>query len=258
MDDLIKFPQLIAHRGYSECYPENTLIGLEAALKAGADCIEFDVQFSKDGVPMVMHDIKLKRTTGVGGFVNEIPAVQLVHISAGEKQRFGEQFNNEPIPTLSAVLKLLDQWPQATAFVEIKEETVEHFGVDSVAQCLVSALTPYSDRCVLISFNMPVLEAAKRMGIKRTGWVIQDWQDDSLQRAQKLKPDVLLCNYKKIPDVEHVLWKGPWQWALYDVIDPEVALRWVRRGAHYIETWDVGGLLNHKKIMSVFKGSGHG
>lgn len=258
MVDPSEYPLLIAHRGYSERYPENTLVGLEAALKAGADCIEFDVQFSKDSVPVVIHDNELKRTAGMDGFVSQFSAAQLAKISVAEKQRFGEQFNNEPIPTLSAVLKLLDQWPQATAFVEIKEETVEHFGVDSVVQCLVSALTPYSDRCVLISFNMPVLEAAKRMGIKRTGWVIQDWQNNSLQRAQKLKPDILFCNYKKIPDVEHVLWKGPWQWALYDVIDPEVALRWIRRGANYIETWDVGGLLSQKKLVSVFKGSGHG
>ena len=81
-------PQLIAHRGYSECYPENTLVGLEAALSAGADCIEFDVQFSKDGVPVVIHDNELKRTTGVDGFVNQTNAAQLASIGAGEKQRF--------------------------------------------------------------------------------------------------------------------------------------------------------------------------
>ncbi|MCK4586418.1 MAG: glycerophosphodiester phosphodiesterase, partial [Gammaproteobacteria bacterium] len=107
--------QLIAHRGYSECYPENTLVGLKAALDAGADCIEFDVQFSKDGVPIVIHDDNLIRTTKVDGLVNQTAAAQLITICAGEEQRFGDQFNNEFIPTLTAVLELLTQWPKATA-----------------------------------------------------------------------------------------------------------------------------------------------
>lgn len=235
-------PQLIAHRGYSECYPENTLIGLEAALSAGADCIEFDVQFSKDAVPVVIHDNELRRTTGVDGFVNQTFAKQLASIYAGEPQRFGDQFNSEPIPALNAVLELLGQWPKATAFVEIKEETVEYFGVDSVASRMVSELAPYGSRCVLISFDFAVLEAAKRLGIKRTGWVIRKWSDDSLRLAQQLKPDVLLCNYKKIPDDDNALWPGPWQWALYDVVDSDIALRWIKRGVHFIETWDVGAL----------------
>ena len=242
--------QLIAHRGYSECYPENTVIGLEAALSAGADCIEFDVQFSRDRVPVVIHDNELKRTTGIDGFVNQTNAAQLASINAGEHQRFGDQFNRERIPTLTGVLELLTLWPKATAFVEIKEETVECFGVESVAQHMVSELASFENQCVLISFDFAVLEIAKRLGIKRTGWVIRNWEDDSLRLAEQLGPDVLFCNYEKIPDVDDVLWPGPWQWALYDVTDYEVALRWIHRGAHYIESWDVGGLLGQEKLVS--------
>ena len=247
-------PQLIAHRGYSECYPENTLVGLEAALSAGADCVEFDVQFSKDVVPVVIHDDELKRTTGVEGFVNQTTAVQLASICAGEALRFGDQFEHEHIPTLAAVLKLLDQWPKATAFVEIKEETVEHFGVEAVAQRMASELAPFENRCVLISFDYSVLEAAERLGVKKTGWVIKKWEHVSFKLAQKLSPDVLLCNYEKIPDTDNALWQGPWQWALYDVVDPDVALRWMHRGVRFIETWNVGGLLTNKELASVVKG----
>ena len=240
-------PQLIAHRGYSEYYPENTLVGLEAALSAGADCIEFDVQFSKDGVPVVIHDNELKRTTGVDGFVNQVPAAQLEGIYAGEVLRFGDQFENEPIPTLTAVLKLLDEWPKAIVFVEIKEETVECFGVEFVAKRLVTELAPYGNRCVLISFDIAVLGAAKCLGIKKTGWVIRKWGENSLRLAQKLRPDVLFCNHEKIPDIDNVLWQGPWQWALYDVVDTEVALRWIHRGVHFIETWNIGALVSIKR-----------
>jgi len=251
-------PQLIAHRGYSECYPENTLVGIEASLIAGADCVEFDVQFSKDGVPVVMHDDGLKRTSGVDGNVNQIPAVQLANVSVGEERRFGDKFNDEKIPTLKAVLALLDQWPNATAFVEIKEETIDCFGAEIVAQRLLSELSAYENHCVLISFDYAVLEAAKRLGVKKTGWVIRKWESDSFRRAQKLKPDVLLCNYEKIPDVDNVLWPGSWQWALYDVVDADIALRWLSRGVDFIETWDVGGLLKHQKLAAIVKGKDGG
>ena len=243
-------PQLIAHRGYSECYPENTLVGLEAALSAGANCVELDVQFSSDGVPVVMHDNSLKRTTGMAGLVTQSTAAQLANLYASEKQRFGDQFSDEPIPTLTAALRLLDRWPGATAFVEIKEKTIEVFGVDSAAQRLVSELALYGNRCVLISFNYPVLVKAKRLGIKRTGWVIHKWNDESLRLAQELRPDVLLCDYKIIPDSKNILWQGSWRWAVYDVIDADVALQWIRSGVDFIETWDVGGLLGHKELAS--------
>ena len=212
-------------------------------MSAGADCIEFDVQFSKDGIPIVIHDNELKRTTGVDGLVNQTTVAQLTTICAGEAQRFGNQFNDEPIPTLATVLELLTQWPKATAFVEIKEEAVECFGVESVAQRLVSELEPYENSCVLISFNFGVLEAAKRLGIQKTGWVIRKWDNDSSRLAQKLNPDMLFCDYEKIPDVDNVLWQGTWQWAVYDVVNPEIAWRWIHRGVNFIETWDIGALV---------------
>lgn len=243
-------PQLIAHRGYSECYPENTMVGLEAALRAGADCIEFDVQFSKDGIPVVIHDNLLGRTTGVGGKVSQATAVQLAKIFAGEIQRFGDQFMNEPIPTLSTVLNLLDRWPEAMAFVEIKTEAIESIGLEIVAQRLVSELEPYGDQCVLISSNTEVIELASRLGMKRTGWVIRKWDEHSKEQASVLKPDILFCNYKKIPDSDEVLWPGPWQWALYDIVDPQTALHWISRGVKFIESWDIGRLLRDKQLVS--------
>lgn len=57
--------QITAHRGYSEQYPENTMPAFQGAVKIGADCIELDVQQTRDGKIIVMHDSNLKRTTGV-------------------------------------------------------------------------------------------------------------------------------------------------------------------------------------------------
>ena len=55
--------KLFGHRGYSGKYPENTLLAFQKAIEAGADGIELDVQFSKDGKLVVIHDETLDRTT---------------------------------------------------------------------------------------------------------------------------------------------------------------------------------------------------
>jgi glycerophosphoryl diester phosphodiesterase len=240
-------PQLIAHRGYSACYPENTLLGIEAALRVGASYFEFDVQFTADAVPVVFHDHELRRITGMGGYVHELTVAELSAFHAAEPGRFGDRFGNEPIPTLADMLQLLRRWPQAIAFVEIKEHAVKQFGAEIVARRMVSALAPFGERCVLISFDAPVLAVARAAGLQRIGWVLHHYSRDAQRKACELAPEWLFCDYKKVPDRDGALWSGPWQWALYDIIDPGLTLHWTRRGADFIETWDIGALLNPER-----------
>ncbi len=241
--------RLVAHRGYSQCYPENTLVSLREALQAGAHYVEFDVQFSADGVPMVFHDTELQRITGSEGNIHQLTAAEIALLRASESKRFDVRFADEPIPTLEDVLQLLSQWPQATAFVEIKTETVEKFGTKVVAQKMVSALAAHQHNCSLISFDAAVLQVARDAGMQHIGWVVSKWNDADRQQAERLAPDVLFCNYKKIPEKDE-LWPGVWQWALYDVVDADVALHWFSRGASLIETWNVGGLFNDPRLQT--------
>ena len=73
MDRFLK----IAHRGYSELYPENTLPAFEKAIEAGADMIEFDVHLSRDGRPVVIHDNDVDRTSNGRGFVKDMTLAEL-------------------------------------------------------------------------------------------------------------------------------------------------------------------------------------
>ena len=72
--------KVIAHRGYSGRYPENTMLAFEKAVEAGCDAIEMDVQLTKDGEVVVIHDERIDRTTDGTGFVKDY--------TAGELQRF--------------------------------------------------------------------------------------------------------------------------------------------------------------------------
>lgn len=95
-------PIVIAHRGFSREYPENTLAAFEAAIDAGADMIELDITLSADGKLVVIHDDTLSRTTdGGAGFVCHRPARELLALDAGRWFAAAGQ----RVPALDAVLE---------------------------------------------------------------------------------------------------------------------------------------------------------
>jgi glycerophosphoryl diester phosphodiesterase len=90
----------VAHRGASAAAPENTLAAQELARRAGADFIETDAQISKDGVPYVMHDDTVDRTTNGTGDLTALTAAQLDKLDAGSW--FSSAYKGEHVPTLRA------------------------------------------------------------------------------------------------------------------------------------------------------------
>lgn len=239
----MNIPRLIAHRGYARRYPENTLLAVDAALRAGACFIEVDVQLSADGVPVLSHDAELWRTADVTGSVLEMAAAELGQIAVGEPRRFGDVYPEARIPTLAALVDLLKEWPDAAAFIEIKEESLQRFGIETVVGRVVETIAPAAQRCIPISFDAAAVACARASGAGAVGWVIGAWGDTARATAVELAPHYLFCNYRKIPEPPDALWRGPWQWALYEVTDPALALALARRGAELIETMAIAEML---------------
>jgi glycerophosphoryl diester phosphodiesterase len=104
---------LIAHRGASGQYPENTLLAFAHALEQGADAIELDVRVTADGVPVVLHDATLDRTTDRSGAVAGLTLDEVRRAVAGAGEWEGER-----IPTLAEVL---ETFPATPLIVELKE-----------------------------------------------------------------------------------------------------------------------------------------
>ncbi|NYI03375.1 glycerophosphodiester phosphodiesterase [Allostreptomyces psammosilenae] len=96
-------PTVIAHRGASSAAPENTIVANEVARRAGADLLEIDVQPSADGVPVVIHDSTVDRTTDGSGAVRKLTAAQIGALDAGSW--FAPSFAGEEVPTFEAVLE---------------------------------------------------------------------------------------------------------------------------------------------------------
>lgn len=91
-----------AHRGASAVAPENTLAAFTAALEAGADGIELDVHLTRDGVPVVMHDETVDRTTNGSGRIRDLSHAEINTLDAGAW--FGPDWRGEKVPTLEDVL----------------------------------------------------------------------------------------------------------------------------------------------------------
>lgn len=241
-------PIIVAHRGYAARYPENTLAALQAAVAAGARWLEFDIQLSADAVPVLLHDADLKRTAGRPGSVFELTARQLQEIAVGEAERLGERFASVHIPTLAGVVEWLESEPQVQAFVELKVESIQHFGAGRVCRAVADVLSSVRDRCVLISYDDAFLSAARRTLPMRIGWVLADWDEAHRQRARILAPDVLFINQARLPPEPAPLWPGPWQWAAYEITSGDQALGLAARGITFIETMAIGELLAEVRL----------
>ncbi|MCU7932539.1 MAG: hypothetical protein KZQ90_17210 [Candidatus Thiodiazotropha sp. (ex Codakia rugifera)] len=239
----MKIPRLVAHRGYSAAYPENTLISMQAAVAADACCIEFDVQMCADGNFVVMHDDKLLRTCGVDRSVFDITLADCMQISTYEVERSDKRLAPEPVPSLQQMLDFIRVYPALTAYIEIKEESLNHFSVDRVMQRLLAEVSAYATQCVIISFSAAAITYVKQHSQLRTGWVLHRYDHTHYEHAADLHPDFLICNQRKIDTQE--LWPGSWLWMLYGVEHAQIALDWGARGVSYIATDHIAELLAH-------------
>lgn len=240
-------PKLVAHRGFMENYPENSLPGIEAALNCGACMVEFDVQMCADRELVLLHDSELNRTAGFNSTVFDLSLQDLSGVSVHEPLRLGNKYSDIAIPTLVQAMELISQYPGATAFVEIKQESLEHWGMETVIDELLQVLKPYKQQCVIISYSLNALQYIKRNSRFSVGWVLTSFDMVHYQLAEQLEPEYLICNYTKIPD-DREPWNGAWRWVLYDISIPEQAMYWASRGVELIETRDIGAMLEHEDL----------
>jgi glycerophosphoryl diester phosphodiesterase len=142
-----------AHRGASARSPENTLAAFRAALAAGADSVEFDVRLSVDGVPVVIHDESVDRTTDGTGAVCELSLAELRSLDAGSWKDPG--FAGERIPTLDEALELLGAAPRINIELKPGPEVLADLAVEAIERRLLHL------RVMVSSFHLPHLHRVK-------------------------------------------------------------------------------------------------
>lgn len=176
-----RYPRIIAHRCGGALAPENTLAGLRIAARLGCRAVEFDAMLSADGVPVLIHDETVMRTTGGGGRVNSLGAAQLSALDAGARHHGA--FAGERIPSLEEALALCAVLGLG-ANVEIKPSTgAETATGEAVTAVAFRMRQRHAELAVLLSsFSEDALAAAARTapGIERAllvSRVPEDWQE---------------------------------------------------------------------------------
>lgn len=149
--------EIIAHRGFSVMAPENTLAAFTAAIEGGASSIEFDLQLSSDGVPVIFHDETLDRITGSSGRVQEKSLQELRQLNAGTG--FAEKFAGEMIPTLAEALTYFQQVKRFLYF-DVKPHCQWS---DSDVQNLIQQVQNAGilEKCIITAFNEEFLKQVR-------------------------------------------------------------------------------------------------
>ena len=237
---------LVAHRGYQAKYPENTQLSLLKAIEAGANFIELDVQFSVDKLPIIYHDLSLHRVSGVKGYVNKLDREQLLSIPAYEPTRLGDKYYDETISPLEALTAILHDNPHVTAFVELKEESIEHCGREHLLKSVMTILDTVAKQTVVMSFDYQLAQMAREADWPQVGLVLKNWQDLNHQQVVATKPDYIYTNHLIIPPnaiLSDCKVSDNSRLVAYEVGNKELALSLIDRGVDMLETFDIAGLL---------------
>ena len=216
---------VIAHRGVSGSYPENTLSAFQAAIDIRAEMVELDVSISEDGIPVVVHDRTVDRTTDFEGDVQSFSVEELKRMEVGAW--FSEEFRGEEFPTLRESLELMKG--QIAVNIEIKTEAVSdeiQGGVVDKALQIVKDLDMISS-VIFSSFDYRVMEQLNVLDSKISKALLYDASRSAellpSELVQKFKIDIFNCSYKQLSE-EWIndLQKHEIPYFVYTVNEPEL------------------------------------
>lgn len=189
-------PRVIGHRGAAAHAPENTLAGFRKAAELGARMVEFDVKLTRDGVPVVLHDDTVDRTTDGTGAVRDLGFAEIRALDAGGW--FAPAFAGARVPTLEEVLALCRALDLAVN-IELKPCPGREIETADVALDAARRLWPADRPPPLVSSFAPdSLRAALRAAPDwPRGYLIDERPDDWRARVAELRPATLNVNHEK-------------------------------------------------------------
>jgi glycerophosphoryl diester phosphodiesterase len=232
--------EIIAHRGYSARAPENTMAAMELALARGATALEFDVHASLDGVPVVIHDDSVERTTNGAGKVRQLTMAQLHKLDAGGW--FGPAFRGEAVPTLEQLLQSVRTRAQRL-YIELKQHAFRPSELDTVVD-LVERFD-FADRCVIMSFDWRLLDyIATRSAFIIIAYLADD-ETTFLRAIERARADgraLVDCNYQILlrnPELARRAHEAGVELAVYTVNERVAASQLVEQGVRRLTTNEV-------------------
>lgn len=218
-------PLIIGHRGASADAPENTLSAFGLAVEQGADGIEFDVQLSADGCPVVIHDSLVDRTTHGKGKVSDLTLAELQALTIDTEEK---------IPTLDEVFEAFG--PQILYNVEVKDMSFRDRGLEAAIADRIQAY--HLENAVLISsFNPFSLKRMRRHLPKQIPFALL--RDKGVAKYSYLLGDADADHpHHQLVDAGYMTWakKRGYRVNVWTVDEPDEARRLVNLGVHGLIT----------------------
>ncbi|MEC1649858.1 glycerophosphodiester phosphodiesterase [Bacillus vallismortis] len=151
--------KIFAHRGASGQFPENTMLAFEKGMEAGADGIELDVQLTKDGRIVVIHDERLDRTTSLKGFVKDTTydVLKTANAAAGRDRAYSDV----KVPLLEHVLEYAEK-KEFLINIELKNSVIRYEGMEDKVLEVVKRFK-LEERVILSTFNHESLALCGRL-----------------------------------------------------------------------------------------------
>ena len=165
-----------AHRGFSGKYPENTMLAFQKAVEIGADGVELDVQLTKDGEVVIIHDETIDRTTDGKGYVVDYTYEELSKFNASYIYTGEMGFNK--IPTLKEYFELVKDLDFVTN-IELKTGINQYLGIEEKVYKLIKEYK-LEKKVIISSFNhFSVLRMKKIAPELKCGFLSEDWIIDA-------------------------------------------------------------------------------
>lgn len=232
----VSLPRVIGHRGAATYAPENTLVSLREAKRRGAPWVEFDVKLSADGVPILMHDDSLKRTTGLDRPAAATSWAEIARLDAGAWK--AARFAGEPVPSFEAAIACLSE-EGLGANVEIKPCSGRAAETAVATVEMLRRLWPARLPAPLLSsFHDEALAAARDAAPEfPRAILIDELEDDWRQRAAALDVVGVNTNGKKLAAARAAEIKAAgYLLGVYTINDPAAARRLVAMGVDCVIT----------------------
>lgn len=191
---------IIAHRGASAYYPENTMAAFEGALEMGAEMIELDVMLSKDGVPIVFHDARLNAHTDGKGYVWDYPLKALKKFDAGSW--YHPRFSDQRIPTLEEVLAFASG--RIALNIEVKPEAVTEASRGGIEEKCLKLVRKYNmeEHVLFSSFDYRAVSHLKALDPQIPVALLYNNSRSRFKLPHELvreyKADAFNCSYRQL------------------------------------------------------------
>ena len=233
---------IVAHRGNSSIAPENTIPAFAKAVEAKSDLVELDYHHSADGVPIVIHDDKLDRTTNAQELLGrekvlvvDLLAAELAKLDAG--RWFSDTFSGTKLPTLVESLAAIQ--PGSTTLIERKAG-------DAATLIKLLEREKLLNTVVVQAFDWEFVKACRELSPTLALGALsgKPATDEQIRAAADTGADVIVWNHEKLRkpqiDLIHSLGKKAW---VYTIDDP-------RRTAEFIEA-GIDGIITNKPATMI-------